>query len=240
MGQAIVFPHPAAYAPMDRLQSCLHLARRENRIGDTVLFLEHRPVVTLGRRRRDEHLLMSREALAARGIDVHVSSRGGDVTFHGPGQWVMYPILRLGEEEADARGYLANLEEIALKTAGAHGVAAYRREGMSGAWTDHGKIAAIGFHIRRWITLHGMSFNVNDDLRGFDYIVGCGLVGEKVSSLHAILGAAAPDMNQVLDTMIGVFGEVCGRRLETRSWAEARTGLVEAGVELPQDNELFF
>ena len=186
-------------------------ARIAERIPDTVLLLQHTPVVTLGRRARDEHLLVAPEALAERGIDFHVSARGGDITYHGPGQAVLYPILKLGSKEADAHGYLWNLEEAALRTAADFGVPAFRREGKSGAWTEAGKIAAIGFKLRRWVSFHGMSFNVDVDLSGFDLMVPCGLAGEPVVSLASLLGGRCPAMPEVHAALIRHFSEVSGR-----------------------------
>mgnify|MGYP001160643103 CR=1 FL=1 len=205
---------PVRYADGVRLQEALVEARQRDAIPDTVLFLEHHPVITLGRRGRDQFLLASRDALARHGVDLVKSSRGGDVTYHAPGQLVMYPILKLGTAEADSHGYLQNLEEIALRTAASFGVEAFRRAGMNGAWTAHGKLAAIGFHLRRWVSMHGMSFNVDLDLAGFNLIVGCGLVGEKVTSLRAVLGDRAPTLTQVRDAMCGHFSEVCARPVQ--------------------------
>lgn len=212
---ALVFDHPVRYADGVRVQEALVAARQADAIPDTVLFLEHHPVITLGRRGRDQFLLATPAALAARGVDLVQSSRGGDVTYHGPGQLVMYPILKLGTAEADSHGYLQNLEEIAIRTAASFGVDAFRREGMNGAWTAGGKLAAIGFHLRRWVTMHGMSFNVDLDLAGFALIVGCGLVGERVTSLRALLGDAGPSLSAVRDAMMGHFSAVCGRPLAT-------------------------
>jgi len=189
---AIRFTSPIPYDRGVAFMEALHAARVADEIPDTLLLLQHTPVVTLGRRGRDGHLLCTAEALAARGIALRVAGRGGDATYHGPGQWVLYPIIRLGGAVADAHSYLWRLEEVAIRTAGAFGVVAYRRAGMSGAWTDAGKIAAIGFYIRRWVTLHGMSFNVAPDMSGFETIVPCGLVGEKVASLATILGRSPP------------------------------------------------
>ena len=203
----------ASYPVLNAVQERLLDLRIANRIADTVLFLEHRPVVTLGRRGRDEFLQLSREEYARRGIELVHASRGGDVTFHGPGQLVLYPILRLGEQEADAHGYLYNLEEVAIRTAAAFGVTAYRRTGKGGAWCDAGKLAAIGFRLKRWVTSHGMSFNVNLDLSGFYTIVPCGLVGEAVTSLQVIRGEEAPSTEQVREQMMLQFCRVCGREL---------------------------
>jgi lipoate-protein ligase B len=212
--RAIFFPQLVPYSDGVRIQQQLHAERLSDRIPDTVLFLEHTPVVTLGRRGRDNFLLVPQAELARRGIDCVHSTRGGDVTYHGPGQLVMYPILKLGTNEADTHGYLWNLEEIAIRTAGDFGVRAFRKEGKSGAWTDAGKIAAIGFQLKRWVTLHGMSFNVDLDLAGFSVIVPCGLAGDPVASLKTILGAKCPALAEVRDSMKKHFEDVCGRALE--------------------------
>lgn len=211
---ALYFNEPVAFSDAVAFQERLLTARVAGSIPDVVLFLEHRPVVTLGARGRKQHLLVSPDQLARRGIDFAQATRGGDVTYHGPGQLILYPVLRLGDCEADAHGYLSNLEEIALRTAADFGVRAFRREGKNGAWTDSGKIAAIGFRLKRWITQHGLSFNVNPDLSGFETIVPCGLVGEPVTSLAKILGPACPSLAQVRDAMSGHFETVCGRNLE--------------------------
>jgi lipoyl(octanoyl) transferase len=210
----VYFDFPLSFADGARIQDKIHEARLAGRIPDTVLFLEHCPAVTLGARGRSNHLLITPEQLAARGIEFARASRGGDVTFHGPGQLVIYPILRLGEREADSHSYLTNLEEIAIRTAADFGVIARRRKGMNGAWTDNGKIAAIGFRLKRWITMHGMSFNVSVDLEGFQTIIPCGLQGEPVSSLKKILGDRCPPMDTVRDQMAHHFSQVCSRPLE--------------------------
>ncbi|MCO5068080.1 MAG: lipoyl(octanoyl) transferase LipB [Kiritimatiellae bacterium] len=214
MAIGLCFSAPIRYADGVRLQEALVRARQEGLIPDTIIFLEHKPVVTLGRRGRKNFLLAQPEQLQKLGVDLELSSRGGDVTFHGPGQLVMYPIIKLGSVEADTHRYLSSLEEIAIRTAGDFGLSAYRRAGMNGAWTDAGKIAAIGFFLKRWVTMHGMSFNVSLDLAGFSLIVGCGLVGEKVSSLREQLGERCPSLETVRTAMARHFAEVCKRPLE--------------------------
>lgn len=189
-------------------------ARQEGRIPDTVLILQHEPVVTLGNRGRDNYLLKTAEEYQAMGIDLFHAERGGDVTFHAPGQWVLYPILHLGGNEADSHGYLSNLEEIAIQTLGDFGIKGFRKAGKSGAWTDAGKIAAIGFRLKKWVSFHGMSFNVNLDLSGFQTIVPCGLVGEPVASLKTILGDSCPSMDSVRNSLLEHFSNVCQRDLE--------------------------
>lgn len=225
---AVTFDEPQPYAAMVRTQERLVAAREADRIPDTVLFLEHRPVVTLGTRGRMGSLLASPEALAARGIELAHASRGGDVTFHGPGQLVIYPILRLGSHECDAHGYLWNLEETAIATAARFGVKAWRRDGKNGAWTEQGKLAAIGFRLKRWITMHGMSFNVAPDMVGFDTIIPCGLKGESVTSLQAILGARCPSLADAREAMRSVFESVFDRPLNL---ATSRGGLPPAIAE---------
>lgn len=214
MAYAIFFPDPLPYAEGLRIQSALHQARLDNCIPDTVLLLQHQPVITLGRRGRDNHLLTHADELKRLGIDLFESSRGGDVTYHGPGQVVMYPIIRLGSTGTDSHGYLHNLEEIAIRTCATYGVEAWRREGKSGAWTKAGKIAAIGFKLQRWVTQHGMSFNVEEGLFGFDLIVPCGLVGEPVASLRKVLGHSGPPVEQVAEQLATHFEAVCQRPLE--------------------------
>ncbi len=210
---ALFFDSPVPYAAAVRLQEALVAQRQADRIPDTILFLEHPPVITLGRRGRANFLLAPPEQLARLGVELHTASRGGDVTYHAPGQLVLYPILKLGGAEADSRRYLTNLEEIALRTAADCGVSAYRRAGKNGAWTDQGKIAAIGFHLKRWVSMHGLSLNVDLDLAGFQLIVGCGLVGEPVSSLRQILGDRCPPRHEVRAALARHVAEVLGRPL---------------------------
>ena len=211
---SVSFKAPVAYQQGLDIQRRLLKARQEDRIPDTVLILEHTPVVTLGNRGRDNYLLKTEAEYRALGIDLFHAERGGDVTFHGPGQWVLYPILYLGGNEADSHGYLNNLEEIAIRTLGDFGIEGFRREGKSGAWTAAGKMAAIGFRLKKWVSFHGMSFNVCNDLTGFNTIVPCGLVGEPVASLKTILGDTCPDMTTVRVSLLNHFSTVCRRKLE--------------------------
>lgn len=225
MAYSVSFIDPVSYQSGLDLQRRLLKARQEDRIPDTVLVLQHRPVVTLGNRGRDNYLLKTEEEYREMGIELFHAERGGDVTFHGPGQWVLYPVLHLGGNEADSHGYLHNLEEIAIQTLADYGVAGFRRKGKSGAWTEAGKVAAIGFRLKKWVSFHGMSFNVCNDLGGFDTIVPCGLVGEPVASLKTILGDACPEMNQVCDSLLNHFSKICNRDLQR----------FEAGGEMPAE-----
>jgi len=209
----IVFRSPVDYAAATALQEQLVTARLADHAPDCVLFLEHRPVITLGVSAKTGHVLLGPAALASRGIGMTTTSRGGDVTYHAPGQLVVYPILRLAGSKTDVHAYVAGLEELAIQTAAAYGVSAYRRRGLTGAWTDVGKLAAIGVRFRRGVCFHGMSFNVNVDLAGFETIVPCGLHGLPVTSLKALLGTACPPLADVRTRLAGLFGEIMQREL---------------------------
>lgn len=209
--RVMVLPKPVPYPEAAQLQERLVAQRQADEIADTLLLLEHTPVITLGIRAKVEHLLLSRDALDRRGIDLHESPRGGDVTYHAPGQLILYPIMKLEGAEADAHAFVNRLEEIAILTAGAFEVPACRRRGKTGVWTDTGKLAAIGVRFRKWVSSHGMSFNVDVDLAGFGTIVPCGLHGERVTSLKAILGNSCPSMQEVRAVAMRQFERVMNR-----------------------------
>jgi lipoyl(octanoyl) transferase len=209
---AIAFSRPQGYASIASLQDELVTARQQDRIPDLVLILEHKPVVTLGVRARQDHVLIGAEDLRRKGIDMADSPRGGDVTYHAPGQLVLYPILKLTGDEADAHDYVSKLEEVAIRTAAQYGIAACRRTGKTGAWTPQGKLAAIGVRIRRWVTSHGMSLNVNIDLAGFNLIIPCGLPGEPVTSMESILGGNSPSLSAVRGKMLQALSDLTGRQ----------------------------
>lgn len=204
-----VFDRPVPYGEALKLQHRLLEQRQQDRIPDTVLLLQHTPVITLGTRGRQDGLLLSREAYSRRGIELFHAERGGDVTCHAPGQWVLYPILRLSG--GSSHSYLWMLEEIALRTLADFDIEGFRREGMNGAWTKQGKVAAIGFRLKRWISFHGMSFNVCNDLSLFESIVPCGLAGEPVASMQTVLGDARPSMERVADRLLEQFSAVMNR-----------------------------
>ena len=213
--RAIIFPAPQPYAEALQFQDELVAQRQADTIPDTLILLEHTPVVTLGIRAKAEHLLLSREPLANRGIELHETPRGGDVTYHAPGQLILYPIMKLSGPDADVHAFVEKLEEIAIRTAGAFEVHAFRRKGKTGVWTDQGKLAAIGIRFKKWVSSHGMSFNVNVDLDGFGAIIPCGLHGERVTSLATILGPKCPSMQEVRAVVMRQFERVMGCTLET-------------------------
>ena len=172
------------------LQARLVADRQAGRIPDTLLLLEHDPVFTLGRNARAEHVLFPESELRARGFEVFETGRGGDVTFHGPGQVVGYPILDLSPDRCDVHRYVRDLEEVMIRTCADYGVTAGRVPGMTGTWVGDAKVGAIGVRIARWVTSHGFAFNVSADLAPFGLIVPCGLRGRGVTSLERVLGRA--------------------------------------------------
>jgi lipoyl(octanoyl) transferase len=180
------------YGPTLELLERLLEARRLGQIEDTVLLLEHEPVITLGRSARAEHLLGSREALQARGIQVFDIGRGGDVTYHGPGQLVGYPIVDLNPDRRDVRRYVRSLEEVMIRIAASYGLSAGRIEGLNGTWLEQRKLGAVGVRIRQWITMHGFALNVTTDLSAFDVIVPCGIRDKQVTSLAREIGREPP------------------------------------------------
>lgn len=176
-------PYRQALAWQERL-----LAGRTAAAPDLLLLLEHPPVVTLGRGETRAHLRCSPEELAARGIDLVVTSRGGAATYHGPGQLVGYPLIDLNRAGRDLHAYLRRLEEVLIRTLAEFGLRAERCAARTGVWVGPRKIASIGVAVRRWVTWHGFALNVSNDLSGFAAIVPCGLNGVQMTSLAGELG----------------------------------------------------
>jgi lipoyl(octanoyl) transferase len=191
------------YAPVHELQKRLVAARIAGQGEDTILLVEHDPVITLGRGAHEENILQSREALAARGVAVEEVGRGGDVTYHGPGQLVGYPILDLRPERCDVRKYVRSLAEIMIRLARAAGIEAGTVDGRIGVWVDAerpdtwageawagdlAKIGAIGVKISRWVTMHGFALNLAPDMTHFRLIVPCGIADRPVASLTSLGG----------------------------------------------------
>jgi lipoyl(octanoyl) transferase len=172
-----------------------------------LLLLEHPPVVTLGRSAKEKHLVASPELMRSRGVEVHEVERGGDVTFHGPGQLVGYPIVDLKRHKQDLHWYLRQVEEALIRALGALGVPAERNAGLTGVWTRGRKIASIGVHARDWVTWHGFALNVTTDLSYFDLIVPCGIDGVVMTSIARERPGSA-DMPLVERAVAGAFGEV--------------------------------
>ena len=184
------------YAEAHRLQKELQAKRIAGEVGDIVLLLEHPPVLTMGRSAKERHIIAQPEALEARGIAVHEVGRGGDVTYHGPGQLVVYPIIDLKPDRRDVRKYMWSLEETMIRTCADLGLSATRIEGLNGAWIGERKVGAVGVRISRWVTMHGLALNANSDLTQFDLIVPCGIQDKAVTSISTELGrtVGVPDV----------------------------------------------
>jgi lipoyl(octanoyl) transferase len=218
------------YAEAHALQERLMEARIRKDIGDKLLLLEHEPVVTLGKGAKEENVLVPRADLARRGIDVHETGRGGDVTYHGPGQLVAYPIFDLHPDRLDVRRYVRDLARVMIALAADHGIGASFIEGDSklvGVWVDEmspgawpgdpreaggaarpAKIGAIGVRLSRWVTMHGFAFNVTTALDGFQLIVPCGISQYGVTSLAALGVAPTPSVEDVARASVVHFARV--------------------------------
>lgn len=193
------------YGAALQLQKETELAVRDGRQPDTLLLLEHPHTLTVGRRGDNAGILMSPELLAARGVTVFETNRGGKITYHGLGQVVGYPIINLSPEREDVHRYVRELEEVLLRTLTDFEINAFRLEGFTGVHTSRGKVGAIGVHIARWVTTHGFALNVNTDLSYFNLIIACD--GEQVTSMDDLLGHEV-DMRQVEDRLAARFAEV--------------------------------
>jgi lipoyl(octanoyl) transferase len=198
------------YAQGLALQEARVEERKAGRIPDTLLLLEHDPVFTLGRNARRENLLVSQEGLEARGFSVFECGRGGDVTYHGPGQVVGYPILELPPDRRDVHKYVRDLEEILLRILSDYGIPGGRIPGLTGVWVHDLKVAAIGVRISRWVTSHGFALNVANDLSPFGLVIPCGIRGKGVTSLSVLLGREV-DPAEVMTGLAEKAAEVFGR-----------------------------
>jgi len=236
------------YEPVLALQRELHEARTSGLCGDTVLFLEHTPVITLGRRADASHVLVGLDALRARGWDCVETDRGGDVTLHAPGQLVGYPIIDLAPDRCDVRRYVRDLAETMRRVAEGYGVSAGEAPGLVGVWvdrscpsrfpgadaaTDLAKIGAIGVRITRWVTMHGFALNLTLEGDVFQVIVPCGITGRGVTSLRELTGLA-PDtyegaaaafaaLGDVIDAHAGTLEDWSNRPIEALSERPCRT-----------------
>jgi len=180
---------------------------------DRLLFVEHPHVVTLGRNANDANLLTGPERMAQLGIDLRSTDRGGDVTYHGPGQIVGYPILNLADWKKDVAAYMRALEEVVIRTLADHGIQGERDAEATGVWVDGEKVAALGVHVSRWVSSHGFALNVATDLSYFGHIVPCGLT-RPVTSMEKLLGQA-PAREEVQADLIRRFGEVFERTMKS-------------------------
>ena len=198
-----------SYAEGLEIQKGLVEQRKAGTIPDQLLLLEHPPVITLGVKSRNDrsHIVASPALLEAEGVEVFETGRGGDVTYHGPGQLVGYPIIDLKPDRCDVHQYVRDLEEVMIRMAASFGVEAGRIPGLTGAWVGDAKLAAIGVRIARWVTSHGFAFNVNTTLSHFDLIVPCGINDKGVTSLSKLIGRVIA-MEEVEDSASESFRQV--------------------------------
>jgi lipoyl(octanoyl) transferase len=206
------------YAEGLELQKQLVEQRKAGEIPDQLLLLEHPPVITLGVKTRSNqtNIVATPEALASEGVSVFETGRGGDVTYHGPGQLVGYPIIDLKPDRCDVHKYVRDIEEVMIQAAAAFGVEADRMPGLTGAWVGNEKLAAIGVRISKWVTSHGFALNVNTALNHFDFIVPCGISDKGVTSLQKLLGRSV-EMDEVEAAVEAAFRSVFGDRSDDRS-----------------------
>ena len=193
------------YGAALELQKQNELAVKAGQQADTLLLLEHPHTLTVGRRGDRNGIFMSQDLLAARGVTIFETNRGGKITYHGLGQVVGYPIINLSPDREDVHRYVRDLEEVLIRTLADFSIDGFRLEGFTGVHTSRGKIAAIGVHIARWITTHGFALNVNTDLSFFNLIIACD--GEQVTSMEDLLGREV-DMKEVEDRLVARFAEV--------------------------------
>jgi lipoate-protein ligase B len=219
---------PQPYADAWAFQRDLVRARQTGAIPDVLLLLEHPPVVTLGRSGKTQNLLVSPDALRARGIDLFEVERGGDVTYHGPGQLVGYPIVDLRALDEDVVRYMRTLEESLIRTLAGFGIDAERERGYPGVWVGGAKVAAMGVAVKRRVTMHGFALNVNTDLSVFDVINPCGL-GRPVTSVSRLLGRHV-EMNQVRAVYAAQFSQVFGIPLAPVDRARVDAALTAAAA----------
>jgi len=219
------------YAEAWALQKRVVAARKAGAIEDVLLLCEHPHVITQGRSGRRENLLASEHVLKQKGVEFHATDRGGDITYHGPGQIVGYPILNLGAIRRDVVWYVRMLEEAMIRATAEFGIAAERVAGKTGIWvkseSNEEKLAAIGVHISRWVTSHGFAYNVSTDLRFFDLIVPCGIADRKATSLEKLLGRRV-ETKEVAPRIAHHLGEVFGLEMKEASRFELLEKLLEA------------
>ena len=198
---------------LERQHQCRQ-AVADGKAPNTVFLLEHTPVITMGRNAHDENLLFSKAALTEKGVAVHETDRGGDVTYHGPGQLVAYPILNLEQCRCSVGWYLRTLEDVVIQLLASYDLKGERVEGLTGVWVDGAKVAAIGIGVNHWVTFHGTAINVDPDMTHFQLIVPCGITDKPVTSLKALLGGTAPPMDEVRHRFQDAFVETFHKPLE--------------------------
>ena len=204
------------YREAYHLQRKLLRQRFDGEIKDTILLLEHPPTITIGKSGKLENVLVSPAQLAREGISLFFTDRGGDVTYHGPGQLVAYPIIDLRNRGRDVHKYVHDLEEVVIRTLNDFSIEAHRDESHAGVWVKEEEIAAIGLSIKRWITMHGIALNVNPNLAHFSLINPCGFSDRRATSISRLLSQDIP-MEEVMQRLIARFADVFNVRIEWES-----------------------
>ncbi|HKZ22578.1 MAG TPA: lipoyl(octanoyl) transferase LipB [candidate division Zixibacteria bacterium] len=195
------------YAETLELQHQLVEQKHKENLPEILLLVEHNPVITLGRSSHPENILLDKEQLEQLNIQLHYIERGGDVTYHGPGQLVTYPIFNLNHYRQDTHLFLRHLEEVIIKTVASYSLKAERIKGLTGVWVEDKKVASIGVAAKKWITFHGLALNVNTDLKYFSYIHPCGMLDKKVTSLAELLKRKV-DFEEIKSRLTDKFAEV--------------------------------
>jgi len=197
------------YGEAYRLQKELSRKRLAGELPDTLLLLEHPPTITIGKSGKLENILVSSEDLGSRGISLFFTDRGGDVTYHGPGQLMVYPVIDLRQRDRDIHAYVRDLEEVIMATLARFSILGQRNPRHPGVWVDGAQIAAIGIAVRKWITMHGIAVNVSPDLTHFGLINPCGLAGVPVTSISELTGQQV-SLQTAAETVLAEFARVFG------------------------------
>lgn len=221
------------YADAFELQKRVVVARKAGAIGDVLLICQHPHVITMGRNGKPANVLASEHVMRQMNVQLNETDRGGDVTYHGPGQVVGYPIVNLGEIRRDVVWYVRQLEEVMIRATADFGAEVKRLPGMTGIWANtpdgEEKLGAIGVHISRWVTSHGFAYNVATDLRYFDLIVPCGLAGKRATSLEKVLNRSVP-LWAAAQSLVAQFGEIFGLRMQQATRGELEAALARESV----------
>jgi lipoate-protein ligase B len=223
------------YDEANRLQLRIADLKKRGFDSDVLLLLEHPPTITMGRRAKQNNLLVQEKNLEDRGVELWKSDRGGDITFHGPGQLVGYPILFLRHGERDVHRYMHNLEASLLRLLSSFGIHAGREDPFTGVWAEGGKIAAMGVHLSRWVTRHGFALNVTTDLSYFQLIVPCGIAGRRVTSMREILECPLL-LGEVVSRYVPIFGDIFYRAIEVIGIDELDRRLTAFEKTVKKDN----
>jgi lipoyl(octanoyl) transferase len=197
----------ADYKEVWDLQKKIHLYKQQNKYNDVIITVEHPPVYTLGKSGTRDHILISDDEMSAKGVSYYEIDRGGDITYHGPGQLVVYPIFDLNNYYKDTHRFLRDLEQVIMDTLKEYNIESARDEEYTGVWVGDKKICAIGIKVSRWITMHGLALNVNNDLQYFDKIIPCGIFHKGVTSIQKVSGSAgmAELKKKILENFKKVF-----------------------------------